>query len=308
MQRRDWLAGTAAGLLAAGAASARTAPRAAPSTPARDALRVEAVQMPAWTGEAGRRVPLAPGDAVPAQAEVETGGEAGLVLQLPEGSQLRLGEKTRLRIPALQAARDPESVDVQAELTLLQGFLRFTTSSVAKAVGRRRIDVGLRTATIGIRGTDFWAMTDDDHDAACLFEGRVELQTSEQGALLLERPTAFWTRVYRQPPQAVGNATPEQLQRFLGTTELKPGRGVAVAGGRWRVVAATLPQAQGAAARRLVASLREAGYPAVTRERAGGKPVTEVRINQLATRADAQAVLDKLAGRDGIDGRVALSA
>ena len=192
-------------------------------------------------------------------------------------------------------------------MKLFDGFFRFATSAVAKAVGQREIDVNLRTATIGIRGTDFWSMTDAVHDAACLFEGKVDLATRDQGALVLDKPTAFWARFFDQPVKPVGNATPDELNKFLSSTELQPGKGVAVEGGRWRVVAATLAQA--ASASTLAARLRADGYPAQVRAKAfNGRNMHEVRINGLATRADAGAVLEKIRAVEGVSGRVALSA
>ena len=105
----------------------------------------------------------------------------------------------------------------------------------------------------------------------------------------------------------VGNATPDELNKFLASTELQPGKGVAVEGGRWRVVAATL--ASDAAAAALAKRLQGRGYPAVIRTKdVAGKTVHEVRLNQLATRSDAQAVLDRIASVEGVNGRVALSA
>ena len=304
MERRQWLAATAA-LAAWGGVSVQA--RAAGTRPAAAGLTVEAVQMPAWTTQGGKRVPLSPGDAVNTSQEVETAAGAGLVLRMAEGSLVRLGEKTRLGVQRLEVNDADGRMAVRSELKLFDGFFRFATSAVAKVVGQREIDVSLRTATIGIRGTDFWSMTDAEHDAACLFEGKVDLATRDQGALTLDKPTAFWARFFAQPVKPVGNATPDELAKFLKSTELTPGQGVAVAGGRYRVVAAAA--GSDAAAQALAARLREAGYPAQVRAKeAQGKKVHEVRINGLATRADASAVLGRIASVEGVRGRVALSA
>ena len=209
--------------------------------------------MPAWAVRDGKRVPLSPGDAVTTAQEVETAAGAALVMRLPEGSLVRLGEKTRLGVQRLEVSGADGRTAVRSGLKLFDGFFRFATTAVAKVAGQREIEVSLRTATIGIRGTDFWAMTDDAHDAACLFEGKVDLATRDQGALTLDKPTAFWARFFAQPVQPVGNATPDELAKFLQSTELLPGQGVAVVGGRWRVVAAAV--GSDAAAQALAARL-----------------------------------------------------
>lgn len=263
---------------------------------------VEAVQMPAWSTEGGLRRPLAPGDTVSTAQEVQTDAGAALVLRLPEGSLIRLGEKTRLGVQRLEVGDADGRTAVRSEMTLFDGFFRFATSAVAKAVGQRQINVTLRTATIGIRGTDFWSMTDAVHDAACIFEGRIDLDTRDQGALVLDKPTAFWARFFQQPVQPVGNATPQQLVTFLGSTELSPGKGVALAGGRWQVLA--LGTRDSREALRVAGRLRAAGYPAQSLAVGGSH---EVRIAGLATREDAQAVLARIAAVEGVDGRVVSS-
>ncbi len=305
MKRRELFSSSVA--VAAGLAAVSLPAQAARAKPDVNTLVVEAVQMPAWTTKNGKRVPLSPGDTVTTAQEVETAAAAGLVLRMPEGSLIRLGEKTRLGIQRLEVNPVDGYTAVRSELKLFDGFFRFATSAVAKAVGQREIDVNLRTATIGIRGTDFWSMTDAVHDAACLFEGKVDLATRDQGALTLDKPTAFWARFFDQPVKPVGNATPDELGKFLKSTEIEPGKGVAVAGGRWRVVAASAPDAASAAA--LAVRLQAQGYPAQVRAKTvGGKNVHEVRINGLATRADAGTVLEKIKAVDGVSGRVALSA
>ncbi|MDP3139600.1 MAG: FecR domain-containing protein, partial [Burkholderiaceae bacterium] len=282
------------------AAASRTAPV--------QSLTVQAVQMPAWTTREGERIPLGAGDSVSTDHELQTAADAGLVLALPEGSLIRLGEKTRLGVRRLEASTLPDGrTGVRSELKLFDGFFRFATSAVARAVGERQIDVSLRTATIGVRGTDFWSMSDAQHDAVCLFEGKVDLATSDQGSLPLDRPTAFWSRFFDQAPQPVGTATPDELARFIASAELRPGGGIAVVGGRYRVVAATLTSASAAAALRL--RLRTEGYPAqiAVREQAG-RPLHQVRIDNFASVRDAQTVLQRIGAIPGVSGRVALRA
>ena len=294
--------GLATGAL--GAAAPAQAARPAQATPD---LLVEAVQMPAWTTRNGQRSPLQPGDTVSTAQEVETDAAAGLVLKMPEGSLLRLGEKTRLGVQRLEVNPADGRIGVRSELKLFDGFFRFATSAVAKALGQRQIEVSLRTATIGIRGTDFWSMTDAEHDAACLFEGKVDLATRDQGALSLDKPTAFWARFFDKPVAPVGNATPDQLNKFLASTELQPGKGVAVAGGQWRVVALSTPDSR--AALQLAGRLRNAGYPAQLRSTGStSRDRHDVVIGQLATRDDAEAVLQKISLVGGVQGRTALGA
>jgi hypothetical protein len=96
------------------------------------------------------------------------------------------------------------------------------------------------------------------------------------------------------------------LTKFIDQADLKPGSGILLQGGRWRtVVAQPGSEAAGVALR---ARLQAAGYPAELVVRQGRY---EVRINQLATQADAQAVLARLRADTALGvtgGRVALAA
>lgn len=276
-------------------AAAAQGPRAQPAR----ATFIEAVQMPVWLERGGDRQPVAPGDRVTTADELRTGAGAAVVMRLPEGSLVRLGEKSRLQVQSLAVDRNDGRVAVRSELKLLDGFFRFATSAVAKAAGDRNINVTLRTATIGIRGTDFWSMTDAEHDAACIFQGRIDLATRDQGALVLDQPTAFWARFFQRPVQPVGNATPQQLATFLQSTELTPGRGIAFVDGEWRVLLLSTPDSR--AALRAGGLVRAEGYPARVTA-AGGRH--DVAIAGLASRADAEAVLARLAGLDGVRGQV----
>lgn len=309
MKRRQLLThgmsavGASATLLTTAPLAARAA---APPSVGANAIRqlvVEAIQMPAWVAQDGQRMPLGPGDMVSSAQEVETAAAAGIVLKMPEGSLIRLGEKTRLGVQRLEVNPSNGRTAVKSELKLFDGFFRFTTSALAKAVGQRDINVSVRTATIGIRGTDFWSMSDEEHDATCLFEGKVDLTTRDQGDFSLDKPTAFWARFFAKPLQAVGNATPDQLKKFLGSTELQPGRGIAVQGGQWRVVA--LSSADSRTALGVAGRLRQAGYPAHMRSTGPmGRERHEVTIAQLATREDADAILQKISDIAGVQGRV----
>lgn len=236
-------------------------------------------------GAAFRCEPLAPGEIVTSAQVLETGAGAAAVLRLPEQSAIRVGENTRLEVLQWQAAKGGEGLEVQARFRLVAGFFRYVGGAVSSLLGRRELSLELQSAAIGMRGTDFWSMTDGEHDAACSFERRIEVATRDQGTLVLDKPTAFWARFFRQGPQPIGYATPEQLAGFIESIAIKPGSGVAVVGGRWRIIYAA---GSAAAAGQLMARLREADYPAEPGE------IDAVHLNDFALRQDAQVVLERL--------------
>jgi len=286
---KHWLmAGVCACSMSAMAAGAAASAAAPPS-----AMYVEAVQMPAWAeGKTWRRA-IAPGSMVLANETLETGTGAGLVLSLPEGSVIRLGEKTRLGVNSLQVNTENGMSKIDSQLKLFQGFFRFATSAVSKVVGQRKVELQLASSTAGIRGTDFWSMTDAEHDAACIFEGRIDVDTPNQGTVTLAEPTAFWANFFDKPAEPAGKATPQQLQKFLSSTELKPGSGVATMTGKWRVVSGQFNNLNAAKVQADV--LQKAGYASsVNAVGAAGKLGYEVSIARLASPDDANTVASKV--------------
>lgn len=270
---------------------------------------VEAVQLPAWVERQGQRRPAQPGQLLRNTDQAVTAPGARMLLRLPDRSVIKLGEQTQLQIDALrtQAARAGEPSEIKSSLRLITGVFRYATDTTSKALGtRRELNLKMATATVGIRGTDFWSMTDAEHDAVCVFEGSVAVQRAARSDIALDTPGAFWVVFTGQPEQPAGQATPDQLAKFINQAEMKPGSGIVLQGGRWRTVAGWMPSVSEAAALR--GRLQAAGYPADMVPKSGGH---EVRINQLATREDAQTVLARLQASalvGAAQGRVALSA
>lgn len=270
---------------------------------------IEAVQLPAWVERAGQRRPAQPGDKLLVNDTAVTADTSRMLLRLPDRSTIKLGEKTEFRIQSLEVEQTGSArpTHTQSALRLITGVFRYSTDYASKALGNTRdISLQLATATVGIRGTDFWSMTDADHDAVCLFEGSVAVLREKTEDILLDKPGAFWVIRTNQPEKAAGQATPEDLKKFIAQAELTPGSGILLEGGRWRTVAGVVPSSSAATALR--SRLRAAGYPSEVRSKQGG---FEVRINKLATQADAQAVLDRLQRNANLgvtSGRVALAA
>lgn len=267
---------------------------------AADATVVEAVQLPAHIERSGQRRAAEPGALLRAGDKAITDTGSRMLLRLSDRSTIRLGEATQFLIDSLDNAPSGDTRQINTGLKLITGVFRYATDYASKALGNKTtLNLELATATVGIRGTDFWAMTDADHDAVCVFEGHVAVEREARPTIDLQKPGAFWVVFTNQPEKPAGQATPEQLAKFIGQAEMQPGKGVLLQGGEWRLVAAS--GANGPEANALRARLQEAGYPARVAALDKG---FEVRINQFATERDAQAVLERLAPLGVTQGRV----
>ncbi len=290
---------TAGALLVAGALAAGwTQARAAA-----DATVVEAVQLPAQIERLGQKRAAEPGARLRAGDKAITASGSRMLLRLSDRSTIKLGEATEFLIEGLDRSPAASGSQIKAGLKLITGVFRYATDYSSKALGHKtELNLELATATVGIRGTDFWSMTDAEHDAVCVFEGHVAVERDGKPGIDLTQPGAFWVVFTNQPEKPAGQATPEQLAKFIGQAEMQPGQGVLLQGGPWSLVLGT--GLDGGQAGSLRTRLQDAGYPARTQGRDGA---FEVRIQQFATEQDARTVLGKLAALGVTEGRVVRS-
>jgi len=258
------------------------------------AAMVEGVQMPAWVERGAQRIPLAPGMELKAGDQLSTGAGSRVVVKLSEGSVVKLGENGSLRIAELDPAREI----FKAALNVLEGAFRFTTGVLAK--GRQR-EVNLRVATVtaGIRGTDLWGRSRAKNEIVCLIEGQAEVGAEGEPAVTLDQPLQFYQRQEGRT-QPVGFIAKQQLDQWASEVELEAGKGAARRGGRWSVSLARAGDQNDAL--RVYDELRSAGYPAeIFPTMDGDKRAYVVRIRSLPSKAEAEALADRLRGKFGID-------
>jgi hypothetical protein len=257
------------------------------------AATVEGVQMPAWVERAGRRVPLIPGMELRAGDQLVTGAGSRLLVKLADGSSVKLGENGQLRFAELSPTREL----FKAALNVLEGAFRFTTDIVAKSRNR---EVSIRAAqvTAGIRGTDLWGRSRAGNEIVCLIEGEIEVAAEGEQAQTMNQPLQFYRRLEGKT-QPIGTVDKAQLDQWSAETELQGGKGVARRGGRYSVLLGSADEQGSALA--LYDELRNAGYPAeIWPLKQAEKLVYIVRIRQLPSRAEANALAKTLRGKFGI--------
>jgi hypothetical protein len=267
------------------------------------AATVEAVQMPAWLERDGARQPIAAGMALRANDSLRTGENARLLLRLPEGSSVKLGENGTLRLDQLVAPRSREGV-FGAALNVIEGAFRFTTDA-ARRLQRRDVSIRVATLTAGIRGTDLWGKAASDRDIVCLIEGRIEVQRDGDAAFVMNDPLSFYIAPRGQAALPVRPVEPAQLQQWATETDIAPGRGAARRGGAWKVLLAASESENAVFA--VYQAVREAGYAAeLNPVRRDGRRIYEARIASLPSREEAQALAGTLEGRFGVSGARAI--
>jgi hypothetical protein len=279
---------TMAVLLVAGAAAFARPALAQP------AAVVEAVQMPGWLERGGERKPLAIGMALKSGDAVTTGAGSRALVKLSEGSLVKLGENGSLLINEI----NPDSGGLfKVAMRVAEGAFRFTTDVFSKA---RRRDVSIRVATVtaGIRGTDLWGKSSGERQTVCLIEGKIEVGAEGEKPVTMDQARQFYRREKGQT-LPVGFVSAEQIAEWSRETEIEAGKGAARRGGKWKVTLISA-DTQGAALA-VYHQVRDNGYAAeIRRAKVGDKLVYRVRIADLPSKEEAEALAAKLRGRFGV--------
>jgi len=260
---------------------------------AQPAAVIDGVQMPAWRERDGKRVPLVPGMELRAGDRIVTGKDSRVLVKLSEGSVVKLGENGRLVLAELQPGKEL----FRAALQVLEGAFRFTTDIAAKA-RKREVTVRVEQVTIGIRGTDFWGRSRGERQIVCLLEGAIQVGAAGEQPVTMDKPRQFYQRD-KGKTQPVGFVEAKQLAQWSLETDLQAGKGALRSGGRFSVQLAAADKEEPLRAVR--DQLRKAGYPAEIAQRKQGDKLTYiVRIRQLPSREEAQALVDQVKGKFGV--------
>jgi len=260
---------------------------------AQPAAVIEGVQMPAWRERAGTRLALVPGMELRAGDRIVSGKDARIVVKLSEGSLVKLGENGRLVLSEVQPAKEL----FKAALQVLEGAFRFTTDIAAKA-RKREVTVRVEQVTIGVRGTDFWGRSRAERHIVCLIEGAIQVGASGEQAVTMNQPRQFYVRD-KGKTQPVGLVEEKQFGQWALETDIQDGKGALRRGGRFSVQLAQADKRDALVSTQK--QLSEAGYPAeIAQRKQGDKASYVVRIRQLPSREEAQALINQLKGKYGV--------
>jgi len=227
---------------------------------------------------------------------LKTGEGSRLLLRTREGSTIKLGAHASFR---LGGAEQREGNVFAATMQVLEGAFRFTTDALSRYRGRRDITIQVANVTAGIRGTDLWGKSAPNREIVCLIEGRIEVAPQNEAPITMDQPLQFYVRENGRS-QPVSLVAPEQLKLWAAETEIEAGRGAMRRGGRWAVTLVTAETQ--AAVLDFYDRVREAGYAAsILPVKEGEKTVYALRLANLATRAEAEALALSLKGRMGLD-------
>ncbi|HEX7027516.1 MAG TPA: SPOR domain-containing protein [Gammaproteobacteria bacterium] len=260
---------------------------------AQSAAVVEGLQLPAWVNREGSQVAVKPGMELTAGDRIGTGGNGRLLIRLSEGSHVKLGENVSFEVKEL---RDGGSADdpFRGVWAVLRGAFRFTTSA-SGANRKRNIDIGVGTATMGIRGTDVWGKSNNEQDLICLIEGQIEVTREGDAPLAMTDPLTVYTAPRKAAPNPIMPAVMEELGKWAQETELSPGQGVLREDGAYIVYLLSTRNVDDA--QRVRQRYQAAGYPAeVSSHQVNGTDWNRLGVTGFVSFNDARTFARRMEG------------
>jgi hypothetical protein len=179
--------------------------------------RVDRVQMSAWIERNGTRKPLLPGESLQNRDKVLTGAQSRLLIRLADGSTLKLGENTELRLNALDYRDD---LLFTGAFELVRGAFRLTSGALPV---RRALNVRIATITAGLRSADLWGATSDRGDLLCMLEGQVMAVHAKDEERFLSDPPSCYFAPKGAAARLIDDVDAEQVRQGVLQTELQTG-------------------------------------------------------------------------------------
>ncbi len=258
---------------------------------------VEGLQLPAWLERNGIRDSLTLGMSLQPQDTVETGPGARLLIQLEDGSLVKLGENASLTLAELEPAASSQGI-FSSLLNVVRGAFRLTSAKLAHQ-RKSNLEINIASLTLGVRGTDFWGKA-GDRDIVCLIEGHIEVEDNANDTTFeMTQGLTFYIAPHGKPPLPVQPVPSAKLEEWSQETDLTEGMGILRVDGGWTVHLLSFPKRETANDARQ--ELSKAGYVAVVRQaRSNGRTWYRVSIPGFVNKTEAQAFQANIIGKFGI--------
>ncbi len=188
---------------------------AAPALSAELAGKITRMKGDGVAESGGKTRKLAEGSEIFVGDLLKTGKETRLEIAMIDAAKLTLGDNSRLRIESYLF--DEAKNTGNANVKVIAGVFRAVSGKLGKVAGAP-FQVTMQTATLGIRGTEFWGeQKKNDLLVALLGGGGIYLETRAGRVEISEAGMATRITTANKPPSAPFKLTEAQIQAALST-------------------------------------------------------------------------------------------
>ncbi|MDH3761965.1 MAG: FecR domain-containing protein [Gammaproteobacteria bacterium] len=208
------------------------------------AVRVDALNYPAWLLRNYQTLPLQPGTRLQDDDLIRTGKDGRIQLRLADGSAIRLGESSRFVIR--QAALTPVSGDTPVPLSFqaLRGVVRVSSAFFDADGPRHRLELKIGAINTTVGKADIWGRADLAQDAVCLVEGELGIEVSSTSSIDMSQALSCFVKPRDQAPLPVDQIDMQQHRLWIAETDLRSEFGIVTENGQWQLVLISLSDAQ----------------------------------------------------------------
>ncbi len=150
---------------------------------------------------------------------IETGANAGVQIEMGDGSLFKLGPESRMLLSDYKLDADHGVLD--AGIDMLSGWLRFAVGKLRRPDSRYEFNTP--TMTIGVRGTEGVIEAVPEHSSLLLEEGEVVTRAGDAGSMPV-RAGEFIERRRAQPFHRPAAVPPAFRQRMPGLVHARMAR------------------------------------------------------------------------------------
>ena len=225
---------------------------------AEDILRVNAMNYPGWVIRNHQTLALTPGYQLRNNDLIRTGKKGRVLLQLADGSAVKLGESARFLVESASINSSQNDSILTSTLQVLRGAFRFTSSFFNQSAIKHELSITVGAITIGIRGTDIWGRSGNENDLVALIEGNVTVNAEGEPEVNLDEALNYVVKPRGEVISPVEQIDPHQINSWAAETELSTTQGIATANGEWSIVLASLNTLNGA--NRRLRNLHQQGF------------------------------------------------
>lgn len=210
---------------------------------ATEVVRVNSMNYPAWLVRDHQTLPLQPGAELRGEDLVRTGDGGRVLIQMADGSSVKLGESARFVVQTAAMRDDQGESFLESTFQVLRGAFRFTSGFFGNTNTGHRVSVRIGAITAGVRGTDIWGRSNLEQDLVCLIEGAIAVDSPGEETVNMSDPLSFYVKPKGASPLPVEPVNAEKLAGWARETELETGHGIAAFDGQWKLVLISLGNA-----------------------------------------------------------------
>lgn len=204
------------------------------------AVRVNALNYPAWLVRNYQTLPLQAGTRLQSDDLIRTGEGGRVQLRLTDGSALRLGESSRLIIGQ---AGITDGTSSPVSLRVLRGVFRVSSNFFEASTQGYPLQLNLGDIDATIERADIWGRADLAQEAVCLLRGRLDIGLSSADGIAMDQALSCFVKPKNQAPLPVDRVDLQQHQLWMAETDLKEDSGIVTEQGQWQLVLISLTDA-----------------------------------------------------------------